>query len=452
MMQGKWDLCMDLPDVEHPLASGFTHVIEQAFSRLHDIVSGIMQNAISLAASAPALHRVSEQVTTVCGEQTTLAGRIVSACENIAANTEQISQRTDDAADHSAEISTDVRASRELCKKSREDMQQIGLQTDNLMDIINQLNSYSESIGGIIDTIAKIAKETGMLSMNAFIESARAGEGGKGFGVVAKEIRKLSAQSSEATRDIKKKLTQIKSKIEQTAKAAREVNGKVTEGRESIKLVATALDRVSHHHDRFHANLVEITKSTRVQSTEIHQILDDIHAVATGVNDQAAKSRDLLETAAKVRDVCEQMLINVGVFQLAHHRKAALIVQGLVGSPEIVSMLPDKQEAYLKSVMPRHPYLELVYITDLEGRQIIRNIGQNGFKASYNSDGTGKDWSEREWFKSAIRDNRLYTTRLYRSKATDSFCFTVSMPICSEGDRTVGVIGVDINFENLLKF
>ena len=174
--------------------------------------------------------------------------------------------------------------------------------------------------------------------------------------------------------------------------------------------------------------------------------------MATGVNDQAAKSRDLLETAAKVRDVCEQMLINVGVFQLAHHRKAALIVQGLVGSPEIVSMLPDKQEAYLKSVMPRHPYLELVYITDLEGRQIIRNIGQNGFKASYNSDGTGKDWSEREWFKSAIRDNRLYTTRLYRSKATDSFCFTVSMPICSEGDRTVGVIGVDINFENLLKF
>lgn len=450
MMHGNWDLCLELPTVEHPLASGFTQVIDAALSKLHDIISGIMHHAITLAASAPTLHQVSEQMTAVCEQQTVLTDRMVVASENIAANIEQISQNTHNATDHSAEIAADVQSAQARCHESREDMQHIGTHMDHLMEIIDQLNRHSESIEDIIDAIAHIASQTGLLSLNAFIEAARSGEHGRGFGVIAQEIRKLSSQSSEATSDIKKKLTQIKSRISQTAEAAREVNRNVTNGKGSIKSAATALDRVSHHHDRFHVNLVEITAATKIQNTEIRRILGDIHQVAEGVDGQARQSKDVLKTASEVRDACDQMLIDVGIFQLAPHRKAARIVHNMVNAADIIGMIPEAQEAYLETVLARHPFLELVYITDPNGRQTIRNIGQSGFNASYESDGVGSNWADRQWFKAVVQTRRPYTTRIYRSKATDSFCFTIAMPIFQAPDRMVGVLGVDINFEDLM--
>jgi hypothetical protein len=102
--------------------------------------------------------------------------------------------------------------------------------------------------------------------------------------------------------------------------------------------------------------------------------------------------------------------------------------------------------------LDRFPFVELAYITDTEGRQVISNIyaktlaGRKGL-----TKGIGSDWSGKEWFTKALSNNAPFVSKVYRSSATREFCFTVSLPLRHASGNTVGVIGIDVNFRDILE-
>ena len=115
------------------------------------------------------------------------------------------------------------------------------------------------------------------------------------------------------------------------------------------------------------------------------------------------------------------------------------------------TMKPTEMEPVMKRLVEEHPFIQLAYVINLEGVKITRNITQVLDKAKYEHFGVGEDFSDRSWFIEPLRDGKIHVTDFYTSKITGALCITASAPIRNEREEIVGVFGIDIKFEDLVK-
>ncbi|MFH1673906.1 MAG: cache domain-containing protein [Pseudomonadota bacterium] len=130
---------------------------------------------------------------------------------------------------------------------------------------------------------------------------------------------------------------------------------------------------------------------------------------------------------------------------------AAHLVEDLIQLPGVRSMRLKQQEPILKNFLEDNPFIQYIYITDQEGHRITHNITHVTDKAKYKTAVIGEDLSDRPWFSQPIATGKIFVTDFYTSKYTGKLCITVSGPIRNKNDEIVGVLGVDMKFENLAK-
>jgi isopropylmalate/homocitrate/citramalate synthase len=133
------------------------------------------------------------------------------------------------------------------------------------------------------------------------------------------------------------------------------------------------------------------------------------------------------------------------------HALAAHLVEEVVESEEIKSMDSSRQEPVLQSLLDLNPFIQYIYVTDREGKKTTRNITHIADRAKYDKAAIGEDLSDRDWFVNPIKDGKPYITDFYKSMYTGVLCITVSAPIRDESDEIIGVLGLDIRFEELAK-
>jgi isopropylmalate/homocitrate/citramalate synthase len=133
------------------------------------------------------------------------------------------------------------------------------------------------------------------------------------------------------------------------------------------------------------------------------------------------------------------------------HALAAHLVEEVVESEEIKSMDSSRQEPVLQSLLDLNPFIQYIYVTDREGKKTTRNITHIADRAKYDEAKVGEDLSDRDWFVNPIKNGEPYITDFYKSIYTGALCITVSAPICDESDEIIGVLGLDIRFEELAK-
>jgi len=133
------------------------------------------------------------------------------------------------------------------------------------------------------------------------------------------------------------------------------------------------------------------------------------------------------------------------------HSLAAHLVEEVVESDAIKSMDPGRQESTLQTLLDLNPFIQYIYVTDKEGLKITRNVTHIVDKSKYESAKIGEDLSDRPWFTEPLRDGKVHVTDFYTSRYTGALCITVSAPIRNELEEIVGILGIDIRFEDLAK-
>lgn len=127
------------------------------------------------------------------------------------------------------------------------------------------------------------------------------------------------------------------------------------------------------------------------------------------------------------------------------------LISNLVKEADIISMRPEKQEPFLEKIADDFPFVRLLYITDNKGKKITRNITQKKdielYKEKLQEFG---DFSDRPWFKIVMSQKEIYFSDLYTSKVTGLLCITVSAPIFDEKKDILGILGIDIKFDDLI--
>jgi isopropylmalate/homocitrate/citramalate synthase len=133
-------------------------------------------------------------------------------------------------------------------------------------------------------------------------------------------------------------------------------------------------------------------------------------------------------------------------YQLAAH-----LAEDLAEREEIRSMEPPQMEPVLQQVLDLNPFIQFMYVTNLEGRKITRNITHIIDRAKYEDMKLDEDLSNRTWFIEPIKSGKVYVSDFYTSRFTSALCITVSVPVRNESDEIQGVLGMDIRFEALAK-
>ncbi|MEK6743966.1 MAG: cache domain-containing protein [Nitrospirota bacterium] len=127
------------------------------------------------------------------------------------------------------------------------------------------------------------------------------------------------------------------------------------------------------------------------------------------------------------------------------------IVEEFVERKEIRTMEPAKQEPVMEKLQKEDPYIQFAYVVNAKGKKITRNITDVENKAKFEIAGLGDDFSDRSWFINPMKDGKSFVSDFYTSKITGALCITVSAPIADDESNIIGVFGVDIRFEDLVR-
>jgi methyl-accepting chemotaxis protein len=209
-----------------------------------------------------------------------------------------VAQNAVQAADAAKNSSENATAGKELVKKTVERLASITETVGEASQTIEELGRSSGQIGEIVNLIHTIADQTNLLALNAAIEAARAGEQGRGFAVVADEVRKLADRTTNATKDIEQKITTIQAEAEKSLVAVKKGNAEVEKGVSLAKSASEALDTIVRASTQVLDMIQRIAVATEEQSATAEEITRNMGTISD-VTDRSSESTDQVQQAAR---------------------------------------------------------------------------------------------------------------------------------------------------------
>lgn len=288
-----------------------------------------------------------------------------------------------------------------------------------LEQTVHQLSESTREISELTELIQRIANETRMIAINAGIAAAHAGEQGRVFSLLAKEIRALSENTAVATKDVKAKIERLQESTNRTAQV--------------IGLEKSGI----------------IKKEQKDTDMGLAWLLERMNEADESASRQASEARQLNVLGLHLRGLSEEMIRSIGAFRLEVHDRVEDLLSNFRLNHELLSGDPRWQITALRQIVKNFPFIELAYVTDASGIQTTENVFNREFCATYGDSGKNKNWSQRPWFTGAMKTNGIYLSDIYRSQATDEFCLTASATLINDG-IVIGVIAIDVNFRELL--
>ena len=448
-LKGTWNLSQQFELPADGFLSQPISLFNSVFKKLNVYITSILKSVVMLASNAPRLLQIAGTFKNKCETQEQNVIEISKASMNMAERIEKVTSSINTLTETANVIEKDVKSAMALGDKSLQQIVAIKDIVGDLVEVIKILDENAHSIGSVTDFIRDVSEESNLLSLNAKIEASRKGVHGKGFNIIADEMGQLAKQTKDATRDINLKLNILQEKVNDTVKAVEGVAKNVEIGESVINSSKKSLSEVQEKFFVFSENIRQINNATESQNKDVKAVTDEIITIEKSLKTQTAESQTLFEVAEGIKGICEQIIIDTGIFHLSNHSKAQSIAERLSLLPEIQSNDRVKQEEIMRKAIEQNPFIELIYLTDSDGLQVTNNIYSPKACNENNPTGINEKWKEKDWFSIPKSNGRAYISKIYRSSATDNFCFTISAPIYKSEKNFAGVLAIDVNLSDL---
>ncbi len=252
---------------------------------LRQLISGIGDGVTQIASAAEELSAVTEQTSAGVNNQKVETDQVATAMNEMAATVQEVARNAEQASEAALMADQQAREGDKVVTEAITQIERLAHEVVNSSEAMNQLKAESDKIGSVLDVIKSVAQQTNLLALNAAIEAARAGEAGRGFAVVADEVRSLAQRTQQSTEEIEELIAGLQ-------------NG--------TQRVASVMDNSRSLTD----SSVELTRRAGGSLETITRTVSSIQAmnqqIATAAEQQSAVAEEINRSVMNVRDISDQ--------------------------------------------------------------------------------------------------------------------------------------------------
>jgi methyl-accepting chemotaxis protein len=282
----------------------------------HDVISRVAQNTQQVASASTQLSHAAEQVAAGAAKVAGQADTVATASEEMAATSNEIAQNCTSAASTSMEANNVAATGADVVKQTVKGMNMIAETVRQSALSIGNLGSKSEQIGEIVNTINDIADQTNLLALNAAIEAARAGEQGRGFAVVADEVRALAERTTQATQEIGQMIKSVQQETKEAIKVMESGVKEVERGTVEAAKSGKALEEILQQISAVTMQVNQIATAAEEQTATTGEITGNIQTISEVVQGTATSAQQSASSAVQLSLLAEEQQKLVGQFTL----------------------------------------------------------------------------------------------------------------------------------------